>query len=151
MAYGLAIYFPDCLKSMIISDGVPGSGDSGFFRKCAENLNEIVAEWEGLTPATKERILANDRQALKAIAEWLAEEMPSMIKEINAVVDKINVPTLILMSNLKEDSEEYQLLRKSETAIPRASLIDFKDLDHIGLFTNSDKVLPHINKFLRSI
>ncbi|MHA2170952.1 MAG: alpha/beta fold hydrolase [Candidatus Kariarchaeaceae archaeon] len=147
---GVARYFPERLKSIILSDGVAGSGDPEYMQNLVENFDEIVSNWE-ISQASKERIFTTDRHALKAIADWCVKEIPFIIKEISSTIDKINVPTLILMSNMGEDAEEYQILKKAESVISGSRLIHFEDLNHGEIFRHSDRILPYIKEFLSSI
>ena len=110
-----------------------------------------MAAYPDMPLAAKERTLNNDRLALFAISDWLEKEISSIIKDINAVLEKIKVPTLLLMSNLEAESEEYQLMNKSKDVIPDAKLIHFEDFTHVDIFADSDRVLPHIKEFLNSI
>ena len=105
---------------MIISDGVPGHEDHKFIHDITESLDEWVASMTDLTPSQKNLILANDRQALFAISDWLSEEISSMIDDIDEIINHINAPCLLLMSNLEKYTVEHKLMKKCADVIPNA-------------------------------
>jgi pimeloyl-ACP methyl ester carboxylesterase len=149
--YGLAKYYPEKLKSIIIADGVPGLGDSEFVREIVESaksFEEFVESREGLTALDKERLYSNDRKAINAIADWMEREIREMMKLVEDAIEKLNVPSLVLMSNLPEESGEFALLNRTANEIPNAELAKYGDLSHLGLFIRGDLTLPKIKEFL---
>ncbi|MHA2249065.1 MAG: alpha/beta fold hydrolase [Candidatus Kariarchaeaceae archaeon] len=149
LTFGLAKYYPQRLKSIINCDGVPGPNDSNVVQNIAENLDEIISQ-STMLPRLKDRFLSNDKLALKVFAGWLANDLPSIIKEIDEIINEVNLPTLLLMSNFEKDSKEYALMLKSANVIPGVKFIHFEDLGHLDIFTESERILPYIKEFLSS-
>ncbi|MBW8012300.1 MAG: alpha/beta hydrolase [Chloroflexi bacterium] len=146
--YGLAKYYPNILLSMIISDGVPGSGDPEGIREVLGAFDEFINSIDSLTALQKERWLSNDLKALNAISDWVVKDNQLIINLVDSVISEINIPCLVLMSNLPEESDEYILLKKTVDLIPNAEFAHFNELSHFELFFRSDLVLPKIKKFL---
>lgn len=149
--YGLAKYYPNKLLSIIISDGVPGSGDPEWIRETLGTFDKFIHSIDTLTPAQKERWLANDLEAFYAIADWVEREVQLIINLVDTVIKEINVPCLVLMSNLPEESDEFRLLKKTVDLVPNAEFAQFKELSHFELFLRSKFVLPSIKKFLANV
>ncbi len=74
-----------------------------------------------------------------------------MINLIDSAIEHIDIPCLLLASDLSEDSDEYRLLNKSAELIAGATSITFNELNHFNLHRRSDLVLPHIVDFLASM
>lgn len=148
--YGLARYYPDRMLSAIIADGVPGSGDPEMIRMMMGKYAEFIHSIDGLTDAAKERWLGNDLEALSAMAEWVGKKNDKLIDLVDSAIDEIDIPCLVLMSDIPEDSDEYVLLNKTAAAVPNAELAQFNELSHLDLFFRSDLVFPKIQKFLEA-
>ena len=95
LVWGLAIFYPERLQSIIIADGAPGSDDPTGFRYVAENLDEWVAKSETPQPF-KDRLLANDRQALSAIVDWQFKEISSIIELINTSLKNLSLLLVVI-------------------------------------------------------
>ena len=149
--YGLARYFPNRVQSLIISDGAPGRGDPEFLRGILDSFDEWVSGLTDTTASDKEQLLKNDQQALVAITDWVDKEVQAMINLIDSAIEHIDIPCLLLASDLSEDSDEYRLLNKSAELIAGATSITFNELNHFNLHRRSDLVLPHIVDFLASM
>lgn len=149
--YGLALYYPKRIHSIIISDGVPGRGDPEFINSILESFDEWVSGLKDVPASGKERLLKNDLQAIAAISDWVDKDIQVMIDLIDGEIEHINIPTLLLVSDLPEDSDEIRLLKKSAELIHDATYIKFKELNHFTLHIRSDIVLPHIVDFLASL
>jgi len=146
--YGLAKYYPEKLLSIIVADGAPGSGDAEFVRETLGSFEDFIDSIVGLTSKSKERFLANDLEALKAMADWMEREEQEMTNLVSMVIEEINIPCLVLTSNMPEDSDDFLLLKKTAERIPNAELATYGDLSHIGLFIRGDLTLPKIKAFL---
>lgn len=149
--YGLAKYFPNIMLSAIIADGVPGSGDPGMIRTVLGAYVEFIHSIDGLTDAARARWLGNDLEALSAIAEWVGRKNEDVIDLVDSAIGEINIPCLVLMSNLPEESDEFVLLKKTASTISIADIAQFNELSHFELFFRSDLVLPKIRKFLGAV
>jgi len=149
VTYGLADCFRDRVISIINSDGVPGSEDPELLYNMTMKLDEWVPNIPDATDKEKEIILNNDRAALLAIQKWVKNDIKDIICSIDSTIEQIDIPMLIFMSGLSEDSDEYRLLTKSVEMAPGAILVEFKELDHRNLHKRSDLMLPHIISFLR--
>lgn len=144
---GLAIYYPERLQSLILCDGMPGKDDGKSIKGLSSNLEENISKMD-ILPIIKTYFLQNDPEALKAFGTWIDEETPATKDMIYSMIEKSSLPTLILMSNLKNESEVYKLFIKLKEKNPNAKLVQLTELSHLELFTNSEKVLPKIKDFL---
>ena len=151
VAYSLARYYPDRINSIIISDGVPGREDPIIIRKMINTMDEWVPKLQDVTPADKSRLLNNDRLALLALTDWVEKDIQDILDFVDTAIDLIDLPCLVFMSGLPDDSDEYRLLKKTADTIPDATLIEFNNLTHMDLHKRSDLVLPHIINFLDEV
>lgn len=147
-AYGLAQYYSNRIQSIIISDGVPGREDPGFISSILESFDEWVTGLKDVPASGKEQLLKNDLKALAAISDWVNKDVQVVIDLIDGAIENINIPILLLVSDLPEDSDEIRLLKKSADLIPDSTYIKFNELNHFSLHIRSDIVLPHIEDFL---
>jgi pimeloyl-ACP methyl ester carboxylesterase len=103
---------------------------------------EVVKVWgEGVTPALRERVLANDMAALVACAQglWLNTE------GFSDVLGTIAMPTLIYAGSA---DPMHDHARQSASEIPGAQFVSLPGLSHIQALWRSDLVLPHVEPFL---
>jgi hypothetical protein len=99
----------------------------------------------------KEQLLKNDLDAFAAISEWQKREVLEIFEFIDNAIEGINLPTLLLVSNLPEDSDEIRLLKKTAEYADDARWVQFKDLKHLELSNRSEIVVPRILEFLASL
>jgi pimeloyl-ACP methyl ester carboxylesterase len=136
LVYGLARLSPGRVQSMILLDGFPGPDDPSYLQSSMDKRTHLSED---------------ERQALMAVATWMAADIRDIIDQIDEVIGEIKVPTLLLTSDLPEDSQEFRLAAKSAAIIPGTSLITFGGINHKELFNRSAEVLPHILKFLAEV
>ena len=101
-----------------------------------------------MTQRSKDLLIASDVEAFLAITDWVDRDQPSLIKLVDEVAPTIKQDTLLLMSNLPEDSDEARQMRYTAEAASHAQLQHFPELEHFQLYVRADLVLPHIKKFL---
>ena len=148
--YGIAYHYPTRIKSLIISDGVPGRED-------AKGLPNLGSYKENIPKSTlfseevKDQLLQNDLDAFAAFSDWSGKGVPEVIDFIQNAIKQLDLPTLLLVSNSPDDSDEIRLLKKTAESIRNARFIQFKDLAHLELSSKSDIVVPYILEFLASI
>lgn len=153
ITYSLAKYHPDRILSIINSDGAPGADDPKGTHDLIKMLTEEgLKNVEALSAARKERFIANDKQALHALQEWLTVDILHVIENIEDVIERINQPCLFLQSGaVEEGSDEFRLINKSVSVIQNAKLIKFEELSHLEIFARSQFALPHIKYFLATL
>jgi pimeloyl-ACP methyl ester carboxylesterase len=147
--YGLAYYYPNRIKSLI-SDGVPGRGVAEGLPPLA-SYQEGIAAHKSFSEEVKKELLKNDLDAFAAISEWLTLEGLEIFDFIDSAIEQINLPTLLLVSNVSEASDEIRLLKKTAEYVKDAKYIQFKELKHLDLSNKSEIVVPHMLDFLASV
>jgi pimeloyl-ACP methyl ester carboxylesterase len=145
--YGLYKFHPNRLLSIIVADSVPYDSGGGF-REVMGAYEEFINSLDSLTPAQKERRLTNDKEAFLAMADWMDRDILEMKELFEEVIKEIDIPCLVLTSNLPEESEVLMQMNKAAKVIPNAELVAFGELSHLDLFFRSDITLPIIMKFL---
>ncbi len=116
-----------------------------FTVACPPGVNRLIANW------TAPAIFVGAKQVAMLVTLRMAADIVDIIDQIDEVIGEIKAPTLLLTSDLPEDSEEFQLAAKSAAMIPGASLIAFEGFSHKELFNRSAEVLPHIQEFLAEV
>jgi pimeloyl-ACP methyl ester carboxylesterase len=109
--------------------------DMGSMLEAVNGIDTWSRE-SGISTDHQERLVANDRAALRAAATLdLPEER----------IDKITMPTLFVAGQKDED---YEKIIKVASLIPTAQLLTLPGLDHFQSLTKSDQVLPRVETFL---
>ena len=98
---------------------------------------DIWPKESGVSIEHQKRLIANDRDALRAAATLDRPE-----EEIG----KITMPTLFVAGKLDED---YERIIKAASLIPNAQVFTLEGMDHVECLTKSQYVLPRIAAFLR--
>lgn len=151
VAFSLAKYYPERILSMINSDGVPSSHDPEVIKKFIELSEEEIREMGIFTEGFLERYLLNDKSAFYAVAEWMSKEIGEVMEEISNTIDVTKMPCLFIQSNeIKEGTEEFDLIQKGVKTIDGAKEIIFDELNHLTVYSNSEVITPVIRKFLRT-
>ena len=94
-----------------------------------------------MSPRGRERILANDFEAL--IARWksrrpsLEDDLPSM--------------TMPFLAYVGESDQRYLEVKEDAERLPNATFVSLPGVDHIQGITRSALVLPHVKKFLAQV
>ncbi len=89
--YGLVQRFPERIRSIIMSDGVPGRIDPGFISSIVESFDEWVSGLKDIPASGKEQLLKNDLKALTAISDWVDKDAQVVIELIDGAIENINM------------------------------------------------------------
>lgn len=103
---------------------------------------EVLKVWgEGVIPALRERVLANDMAAMMACQQgwWLNT------KGFTDVLRTIAVPALLYDGSA---DPMHDPARQAASEIPCAQFVSLPGLTHIQALWRSDLVLPHVEPFL---
>ena len=103
---------------------------------------EVLKVWgEGVIPALRERVLANDMAAMLACQEgWYLNT-----KGFTDVLPTIAVPTLLYGGSA---DPMHEPARQAASEIRGAQFVSLPGLSHIEALWRSDLVLPHVELFL---
>lgn len=149
IAFGMAKYAPDRLKSLIIGGQHPYERSMEDLRQSArfgiENGPEAFADlWEEdsdpLTPQQRARFRTYDFDALLAVAV----DRPNL----EDVLPTMTMPCLLYVG---EQDEVFSQVNQCAKKIPGVHLVTLPGLDHGQAVTRSDLVLPHIRRFLETV
>ena len=149
--FGLAKYYSEMLLSIIIADGFPSLMAPNNLRIVLDSFDEIIEKRAEIKSSHKQRYLANDREALEAIADWRERENQMIINLVNEVVKEIRVPALVLTGNLKAERDKKIIVDKAASYISDFELVKFESLSHVEILTRSDLTLPKIKSFLARV
>jgi len=149
IGFGLAQYAPEQFHALIIGGSHPYARSMDHqrqaLRKAVEQGKEaFVAGLEELygpmTPRRKARALANDLEALLAVAQ----DRPSL----EAVLPTMTMPCLFFAG---EADPVYPAVRECVKQMPNVTFFSLPDLSHAEAIARSDLVLPYITKFLGTV
>lgn len=149
IGFGLAQYAPERFPALIIGGSHPYARSMDdqrqALRKALEQGKEaFVAGLEELygpmTPRRKARALANDLEALLAVAQ----DRPSL----EAVLPTMTMPCLLFAG---EADPVYPAVKECVKQMPNVTFFSLPDLGHTEAGGRSDLVLPHLTKFLATV
>jgi pimeloyl-ACP methyl ester carboxylesterase len=146
--FALARHALDRVASFVIG-GAPASAESGYAaepgkeglitRALRAGPDEVIRVWgEGVTPALRERLWANDAAALIACLQRPLDEFLD-------VLGTIGVPTLLYAGSA---DPIHNAARQAASEISGAQFVSFPGLSHPQALWRSDLVLPHVEPFL---
>jgi len=103
--------------------------------------DEIIKAWgEWVTPALRERLLANDMAALIA-----CRQQRLITEGYSDVVGTIAVPTLLYAGSA---DPLHNAARQTASEISGAQFVSLPGLSHVAANLRSDLVLPYVEPFL---
>jgi pimeloyl-ACP methyl ester carboxylesterase len=147
IGFGVARYAPERFQSLIIGGQHPYAQSMEGLRqivRCGieDGPEAFIALWEGNlgTLSLRERMLAYDFEALLAVAQDR--------ESLEAVLPTIEMPCLLIVG---EEDGVYPLAKKCVSQIANGSLVALQGLDHGTAITQSDRVVPHIKRFLSAV
>jgi pimeloyl-ACP methyl ester carboxylesterase len=145
IGFGLAKYAPEFVRSLSIGGAHPYRDDRWQAFASVDGTEPEafisaleVAIAETITPLARPQILANDLVAL-AIS---AQIRPSLA----AVLPTLDIPCLLFVG---EADSRYSAVHECAQQIPKATFVGLPGLSHVEGAVRSDRVLPHVMKFLR--
>ncbi len=151
LGWALATHAPERFHSMIINGDEPaGYDDSELttmmldmgadgWAKMVEDIARANDVWQ---PGIYNAYAGNDVEALAlAFVElsWM---------DATDILPDIKIPMLLLQGT---NDAELDAMTEASEQIPNAKLVLLDGLDHIQGFFLSDKVLPHVTKFLEEV
>jgi pimeloyl-ACP methyl ester carboxylesterase len=160
IAYKLALHYPERFLSFIIADMSPYEGNEESIKATkaiVEMLSLLFTDQEAylkrverffnrsMTPAEKDRWLAQDAEAGIAVVESIQQGPPLTDQEL----ESISVPCLLYCGEL--DPFHYLGMKESANHIPGTRFISVPEIDHGGAWARSDLMLPHIKEFLTKV
>ncbi|HSR29356.1 MAG TPA: alpha/beta hydrolase [Anaerolineae bacterium] len=145
VVYRLWKMYPERVRSIILMDGVPGLDDSALILDYVERLEQVASPIAHFPNAHK-RFLANDKLAIQSLARGIVEDIPRLIDDINALPENINLPCLVLTSDIK--GIEMDLMTRIKNAMVDGSLKTFLGFTHFDVLVRGDETIPHLRRFL---
>ena len=149
IGFGLAQYTPERFHALIIGGSHPYARSMNHqrqaLRKGIEQGREAFAAdievlYGPLTPQRKARALANDLEALLAVAQDRSS--------LEAMLPTMFMPCLLFAG---EADPVYPAVRECVKQMPNVTFFSLPDLGHVEAMARSDLVLPHITKFLATV
>lgn len=146
IGFGAAQYAPERFRSLIIGGQHPYAQKMDHIRQFMqygiENGSEaFIVMWEEnfgkLSNEIKERILNCDFEALLAVAQDR--------ESLEAVLPTIRMPCLLYVG---EKDDIYSTSKECAKHIANATFVTLPGLDHVEVIKRSDRVLPHVKRFL---
>jgi pimeloyl-ACP methyl ester carboxylesterase len=144
IGYGMAKYAPDSVNALIIGAADPGPRVREGFPLLRPDLMEqgtaaIIPLWDApLSPALRERVLANDIEAIRASRG----DDPGYVD----ILPTIKNPCLLLCG---DKDAVYPAVQAAAAKIPKARLAVIPGYNHVETLFHSELVLPSILEFLR--
>lgn len=144
IGFGMAKYAPNRLTSLMIGGAHPYARNRAHVRR---RYSQTRAEWEAqiesmeIPPSFKARVLKNDLQALFAAARDRAD--------LSDVLPTLSVPCLVYAGEL--DEPVYPQAKRCVSQITNVTFFSLPGLSHGDAYLQSDLILPHIIRFLRSV
>ena len=151
MGFALARQAPDRVACFVVG-GATASGPSAYpaepgkepFLITALRVGPeaIIKVWgkEWMTPALRERLMANDTAAMIA-----CQQRPRTTEEFSNVLGTIAVPALIYAGSA---DPIHDLARQTASNITGAQFVSLLGLNHTAANLRSDLVVCHIEPFL---
>jgi len=149
IGFGLAQYAPERFHALIIGGSHPYARSMNYqrlaLRKGIEQGREaFAADLEALygpvTPQRKARALANDLEALLA----MAQDRPNL----ETVLPLMTMPCLLFAG---EADPGYPAVKECSKQMPNVTFFSLPGLGHVEAMEHSELVLPHITKFLATV
>jgi pimeloyl-ACP methyl ester carboxylesterase len=159
IAYKLALHYPERFLSFFIADMSPYESPEEMTktsRAAADMMRLLLTDQEAylksverwfnrsLTPADKERWLAQDAEAGIAVLESILQGPPLTDQEL----ESISVPCLLYCGEL---DSFHSGMKESVNHLPDAKFISVPEIGHGDAWARSDLMLPHIKEFLARV
>ena len=151
--FGVAKYAPVRFHSVIIGgmhpygNKIPGLGVESRIGLLEKGMEAYVADAEAqrgpMAPGRRQRMLDSDAQALIASSIELRD-----FTGIEEVLPTMTMPCLLYVG---EADGLFEGAKECVKHMPNVTFASFPGLDHGQTSQRSDLVLPHVQKFLRSV
>ena len=151
--FGVAKYAPERFHSIIIGgmhpygNKIPGLEVESRIGLLKKGMEAYVADAEAqrgpMAPEGRQRMLDSDAQALIASSIELGD-----FTGIDEVLPTMTMPCLLYVG---EADGLFHGAKEGVQHMPNVTFASFPGLDHGQAYRRSDLVLPHVQKFLRSV
>ena len=145
IGFGMGKYAPDRLNGLVIGAADPGPRKrEGYPLLQPDTMRQGTAAipplWDApLPPALRDRILANDIEAIRACRV----DDPGYLD----ILPTMSMPCLLLAG---EADRSYQATKAAAARMPGARFVSIPGLNHVETLFRSDLVVPYVVEFLRS-
>jgi pimeloyl-ACP methyl ester carboxylesterase len=139
IGFGVARYAPSRIRSFVIGAAHPFAENMKAFRDLMtpEGAQTIFERIPGLSVAAKERLLANDLDALRAL---------SFDREANAeALKSMTMPCLFFVG---DNDPRCEPVKQCAAALPNAKFVAFPGHDHFTMLADIGQVGPLVDHFL---
>jgi pimeloyl-ACP methyl ester carboxylesterase len=156
MGWAIGKFAPERFASIAIGGAHPYAPGEGVWARVErmrsylqQGMSAYVAWRESSMgpwpPAFRERVLANDPEALAALITSGLDHPDT--HRFDAALDRMTMPVLVITG---DDDELYAGTRSCLAAqrLPAATFIEIPNADHFTLYARSDLILPHLKTFL---
>src|SRR5215831_7911043 len=148
--FALAAYAPQRLRSLsVLGDTAAAHAHAPLefwiaaLRHGPEAVASLWAMEEPVSPAMRQRLLANDSEAL--IAQRLQRKEPMGFDDI---LPTLPIPCLLMVG---EADASYARVQACSQRIPNAIFVSFPGRGHMGSFLHRAEVVAHLQPFLRGL
>ena len=104
---------------------------------------DVEAKYGPMDPDLKASVLANDAEALAALALGVRDD-----PGFEDVLPTMTMPCLVFAG---EADAGHHRLAKAVKHMPNVTFVSLPDLSHWTAFTRTDVVLPYITRFLETV
>jgi pimeloyl-ACP methyl ester carboxylesterase len=148
--FAVAAYAPERLRSLMILGTDASAQEHAPLDRWIAALRQgpeaVPSIWEmdaPISPALRQRLVSNDREAL--IAQRMQRKEPLGFDDILLT---LSIPCLLLVG---EADAAYARVKGCSRLIPNATFVSFPSLGHTGSFLNHTEVVSHMRQFLRGL
>lgn len=148
--FAVAAYAPERLHSlMVLGTGASAQAHGPldlWIASLQQGPEAVPSIWEmdaPISPALRQRLLANDPEAL--IAQRLQRKDPLGFDDI---LPTLSIPCLLMVG---EADAAYGRVKTCSRLIPNATFVSFPNLGHTGSFLNRAELVQHIRQFLHGL
>jgi pimeloyl-ACP methyl ester carboxylesterase len=148
--FALAAYAPERLRSLsVLGDTAAAQAHAPLefwiaaLRHGPEAVASLWAMEEPVSPAMRQRLVANDSEAL--IAQRLQRKEPVGFDDI---LPTLPIPCLLMVG---EADAAYASVQACSQMIPNATFVSFPGRGHMGSFLHQAEVVAHLQQFLRGL
>ncbi len=146
IGFGMAKHAADRVQSLIIGGAHPYADPIEAFRQVDGKDSQVFVKaveqfiGEPLTPELLPFVLANDLEALAAVAQ----PRPSM----EDVLPAMTMPCLLYVGTA---DRRYPFVKKCVERMPNAQLFEVPGCSHLAAYVHAARVLPRAQEFLTSM
>lgn len=149
IGFGIAAYAPERVQDLIIGGQHPYARNTAFMRQIiergmAQGREAFVVGMEetfgSLDAEYKARLLTADLEAFLAMTQDRAS--------LEEVLPTMSMPCCLYTG---EQDPVYEAVKVCSRQIPHITFVSLSGLNHAEAFVQSERILPHITKFLATV